>query len=201
MSSKTFIPIVLIVLLWEGCGTGTDVPNCPYVYQQQQLKNVSSTPTPLGKSRTNAQDGYAPNFEWRRSDGTLDSLSAHQGTVILLNFWATWCGPCVSEMPAIQSVADEMKDSVLVIGIDEDHVCDPFPTVNNFIQGKGIRYQIVVDSNYELYYRYFPNVRENPSLYAIPQSFFIDRNGSIRYAEAGVGDKAAFETFIRNSSK
>jgi thiol-disulfide isomerase/thioredoxin len=172
---------LLILLLVASCGTPTD--SCTFSYQQQQSANVSTILWPVGAARASLNDPYAPDFRWRRSDGTLDSLSGHQGQVVLLNFWAAWCGPCKEEMPAIQSVADEMGDSVFVIGVSVDQ-CDPFNTVSNYISGAGVRYQIAVDSLSRLFEQYW---LWQPL--EIPVSYFIGPDGRIKTYSIGAGNQ------------
>jgi len=175
------------------CGNAPD--SCTFSYQQQYTANVSTILWPVGAARASATDSYAPDFRWHRSDGTLDSLSGHVGQVVLLNFWASWCGPCKTEMPAIQSVADQMGDSLFVIGVAVDQ-CSPFATVSNYIQSNGIRYQVVVDSLSRLYEQYW---LWQPL--EIPQSYFIGTDGRIRYAVTGAGDATAILNEVRKTEQ
>ena len=56
----------------------------------------------------------APDFTATLADGSSFTLSEHRGSVILLNFWATWCGPCVGEMPAFEQLNNEYGDEVVI---------------------------------------------------------------------------------------
>ncbi len=183
----------LLILNFNSCGTPPD--SCTFTYQQQHIGNVSTILWPVGAARSSLNDAYAPDFRWHRSDGTLDSLSGHHGQVVLLNFWATWCGPCKSEMPAIQNVADTMGDSLFVIGIAVDD-CNPFSTVSNFIQSNHYRYQIVVDSLYRLYQQY-----ELWQTTAIPQSFFIGPDGTIKSYATGAGNEVGILAAVRKAEQ
>lgn len=183
----------LIFFLLVSCGKPPD--SCTFSYQQQQSANVSTIVWPVGAARTSLNDSHAPDFRWRKSDGTLDSLSGHLGQVVFLNFWATWCGPCTSEMPAIQSVADQLGDSLFVIGVAVDE-CNPFSTVSNYIQSNHYRYQVVVDSFWRLYMQY-----ELWQSNAIPQSFFIGPDGRIKTYSTGEGDEAAILAEVRKAEQ
>ena len=180
-------------MLFASCGNPPD--SCTFSYQQQHSANVSTILWPVGAARSGANDGYAPDFRWRRSDGSLDSLSGHLGQVILLNFWATWCGPCTSEMPAIQNVADQLGDSLFVVGVAVDQ-CNPFATVANFIQSNNIRYQIAVDSLSRLYEQYW---LWQPL--EIPQSYFIGADGRIKYAVTGAENEAGILSYVRKAEQ
>ena len=62
--------------------------------------------------------GEAPDFEIQTIDGETFTLSKQRGRVVLINIWATWCGPCVSEMPDLNRLAQDYEDQLVVIGIN-----------------------------------------------------------------------------------
>jgi thiol-disulfide isomerase/thioredoxin len=175
MLVKRFIPVLIsaFALGMSGCTTESSALG-PLVYTQQYSGNISTILWPAGAARANLDDAYAPDFRWRRSDGTLDSVSGHLGQVVLVNFWATWCTYCKAEMPAIQSAANTMGDSLFVVGVSVDDPGNPFTTAQSYVNGNGYKYQFAVDSDWTLYETYLPNQAG-----LIPQSFFIDRNGKI----------------------
>ncbi len=118
----------------------------------------------------------APDFTATLADGSSFTLSEHRGSVILLNFWATWCGPCVEEMPAFERLNSEYGDEVYILAINymEDE-----NTVNQFIQNNGYTFPIAYDvdgSISELY----------PSE-GIPYTLIIDTDGSVRITFLGGG--------------
>jgi thiol-disulfide isomerase/thioredoxin len=153
----------------------------PLVYTQEVSSNISTILWPAGAARANDSDLYAPDFHWYRADSTLDSLSGHHGQVVLVNFWATWCVYCKTEMPAIQSVVNQMGDSLLVIGVSVDNPGNPFTTVQSYVKGNGYTYQFVIDSLFTLYYKYFPDEDD----FVLPQSCFIDPRGRLVYTVTG----------------
>ncbi len=182
MRGKLFTPIILSVaysLAFSGCTTDSTGLG-PLVYTQQYSGNVSTIVWPAGAARASLNDTYAPDFRWHRSDGTLDSISGHIGQIVLVNFWATWCGYCKDEMPAIQAAANEMGDSIFVIGVSVDDPGNPFNAVQSYVSSNNYKYQFAVDSDWTLYLKYFPN--ESGS---IPQSCFIDRDGHLAYTITG----------------
>ena len=183
-----------LLMALVGCSTSSDSP-CTFSYSQQVNGNISTILWPVGAARANAKDPYAPDFRWHKNDTTLDSLSGHLGQVVLLNFWATWCGPCKAEMPAIQAAQDEMGDSLFVIGVAVDQ-CNPYQTVSDYVSGNGIRYQIAVDSLSRLYEQYW---LWQPL--EIPVSYFIGPDGTIKVIGVGQGDKAAILANARRSAQ
>lgn len=86
----------------------------------------------------------APDFTATLADGSSFTLSEHRGSVILLNFWATWCGPCVGEMPAFEQLNNEYGDEVVILAVNcmEDE-----NTVNQFIKYNGYTFPIAYDVN------------------------------------------------------
>ena len=181
MLVKRFIPLLFcaFALAMGGCTTEPGGLG-PLVYTQQYNGNISTIVWPAGTARASLTDTYAPDFRWHKSDGTLDSLSNHHGQVVLVNFWATWCTFCKTEMPAIQSAASVMGDSLYVIGVSDDDPGNPFNTVQSYLNGQNYTYQFAIDSDWTLYEQYFPNQGGT-----LPQSCFIDPNGKLIYTVTG----------------
>jgi thiol-disulfide isomerase/thioredoxin len=190
------IAIILTALVAvPGCNPAP--AGCVFSYSQQQSGTVSTIVWPAGAARSSTQDSYAPNFQWRTSSGKLDSLSNHLGQIVLLNFWASWCGPCTAEMPAIQNVADSLGDSIFVIGVADD-ACSPWASVTAFVQNNNTRYQIAVDSEWALYEKYFPAAL-SANNFPIPETLFIGRDGTIKQWREGEESESAILSVIAQS--
>jgi len=127
----------------------------------------------------------APDFQLLNLDGQTVSLSDFRGKPVMLNFWATWCGPCRAEMPYIQQVYDERSDDglvVLAINIGES-----LAKVKGFMQDYGLTFPVLLDIQTEVAKQY--------NIQVIPTTFFIDPDGGIQ--DVGIGafpNKAAIET-------
>jgi thiol-disulfide isomerase/thioredoxin len=104
------------------------------------------------------------------------TLSDFRGKVVVLNFWATWCGPCVAEMPHLeQAVAKYRSDprvAFLAVSIDEKKLA-----VRSFLQ----------KNRYTMPAAYDDNAAKSFGVRGIPATFFIDRNGVIQFYEEGFG--------------
>lgn len=112
---------------------------------------------------------FAPNFQVQTHDGKALKLSDYRGKVILLNFWATWCGPCRTEMPDIQKVYDTWKPrglEVIAMNIAETPI-----SVSNFTEQLKLTFLIGLDTD--------KTVTKTYKVGPIPTSFFIDKNGKI----------------------
>lgn len=111
----------------------------------------------------------APDFELAGLDGKPLRLSDLRGRPVLLNFWATWCGPCRQEMPLLQETAERYADRGLaVVGVD---VGEGAETVRNYARSLGVEFPILLDSTQDISDRF--------RVYALPTSFFIDSQGVI----------------------
>ena len=129
----------------------------------------------------------APDFELDTLDGQPVSLSELKGKAVLVNFWATWCGPCRMEMPFIQQIYDEWQGKGLVllaINIGERP-----SQVAEFMQGQGLSFPVLLDSNGKVTERYYVT--------GIPTTFFIDKDGIIQYIKVGLfQSKAEIESSL-----
>jgi len=117
----------------------------------------------------------APDFTLSDLEGNPVSLSDFRGKTVLINFWATWCPPCRSEMPAIKSVYQEYKDKgVEVIGVD---LKESENAVREFIEEGGYNWTFVLDGD--------GSVSRDYRITGIPESFFVTREGIIREMHIG----------------
>jgi peroxiredoxin len=191
MKFARFAGMLSVVGLAWSCTSGSE-PESPFRFTDAWSGNVSAMVGSPGAERKSLSDSYAPDFRWHRADGSLDSLSGHKGKIVILNFWATWCGYCVREMPAMNDIATTLKDTVDVIGVSTDNTGDVFPTVKSYINEHPYTYQFVIDSNYKLYNRYMLY-----STTGIPQTFIIDQDGLARYNLPGEQVEATLLKYIR----
>ncbi|GLC29131.1 TlpA disulfide reductase family protein [Clostridium omnivorum] len=117
----------------------------------------------------------AIDFKLKDLNGKNVSLSDFKGKKVLLNFWATWCPPCRAEMPDIEKLYQENKDSDLVIlGIN---LGEDTQTVKSFIDKNKYNFNILLDSDQAVAIKY--------NIVSIPTSFFIDKEGNIVYKKVG----------------
>lgn len=133
--------------------------------------------------------GKAPDFTLRSNSGKNIKLSEYRGQVILLNFWASWCGPCRQEMPllnAIQKRYGKLGFTVLGVNVEEDSD-----------QARAMLREIPVD-----FPILFDTTNKASKLYnvsAMPSTVLIDRDGNMRYLHKGYkpGDEAKYKKWIK----
>lgn len=128
----------------------------------------------------------APDFLWVRPTGETSRLSALRGTPVVLNFWATWCKPCVAEMPRLEAAARANPDvRFYEIDLDEDGA-----KVRAFFDSLGVTHlEPLIDVGTIVARRY-----ELGS--GVPDSFFIGRDGVVKMAVLGEMDEAKIATGI-----
>ena len=137
-----------------------------------------------GDSGIEAQPGVplkagnkAPDFTAELIDGSSLALSDLKGKPVIINFWATWCGPCVREMPAFERLKEDFGDEIGIIAVN----CgDDADTVKDFVDENGYTFPVALDENYEVAMLYPSN--------SIPYTVVLDANGKITHVSTGAYD-------------
>jgi thiol-disulfide isomerase/thioredoxin len=129
----------------------------------------------------------APDFKLTALDGQPVTLAGSHGKVILLNFWATWCGPCRAEIPDLVELQNKYKDRLQILGlvVDDD---DP-DAIKEFAERFGINYPVAIAGD-EIRMQY-------GGIAALPTSFVLDSEGRIVQKHEGLRDPLLYETEIR----
>lgn len=129
----------------------------------------------------------APNFTLKTADGKDLELARLQGKVVVLNFWATWCGPCRKEIPGFLDVYNKYKAKGLeIVGISLDR--EGWSVVKPYIAKAKITYPVVVGDG-DLAEAY-------GGIEAIPTTFIVDRKGKIIKRHVGYMSKEDFDRFV-----
>lgn len=133
----------------------------------------------------------APGFSLTTLDGKKVSLSDYKGKAVLVNFWATWCGPCKVEMPWFQEFQKEYAGQGLVILGLVDDVDAGKDTIAKVAQKAGVTYPILLaDGKVQKAYG---------GVDVLPMSFYVDRNGVVVEETAGLGPKDEIEAHIKKA--
>ena len=130
----------------------------------------------------------APEFKLTTLDGKPVSLADYKNKVVLLNFWATWCGPCRAEIPDLVQLQNKYKDQLQVIGLvvdDEDQ-----EAIKTFVGEHGINYPVAIATN-ELRLEY-------GGIPALPSSFLLNAEGRVVQKHEGLRDPVLYEVEIRS---
>jgi len=129
----------------------------------------------------------APNFTLMDSKEVPVTLSKFKGSVVLLDFWATWCEGCKVEIPWYMEFQKKYKDNGLsVVGVSVDD--DGWKSVKPFLQAKQVNYTVVL-GDWDLAGRF--------GITSLPVTLLIDRNGRVADSHVGMVDKDAFDREIQ----
>ncbi|MGB7848049.1 MAG: TlpA disulfide reductase family protein [Candidatus Acidiferrum sp.] len=129
----------------------------------------------------------APDFKVKDLDGKDLSLEAYKGKVVLLNFWATWCGPCRAEIPSLIELQNRYKDSLQIIGLDVDD--DDESVVRSVVKDESINYPVALTTS---------QVRmAYGGIMALPTVFVINKEGRVVQKHVGLFNPALYETEVR----
>lgn len=116
------------------------------------------------------QGEMAPDFVLQSSGGATRKLSNYRGKVVLVNLWATWCPPCIEEMPVLDQLAKDYADKgLVVIGIAGD---DDTQAVRDFLAKSPVKFEVLFDPGGAIGTRY--------GITGYPETFFVDRQGLLR---------------------
>lgn len=147
---------------------------------------VQSAEIPAGEPRV----GYlAPDFILQTIDGQTVQLSTLRGRSVVINYWVTWCKPCMTELPALDKIFQDYQDQGVVLlsvnGIEQDE----FNKVNETVNSMALSYPVLLDKGDLLLREYWIGG-------FMPTSFFIDDQGIIREILLGSASEAGFREKI-----
>jgi cytochrome c biogenesis protein CcmG, thiol:disulfide interchange protein DsbE len=152
------VPILLAIALTAGCYRG-------------------SKPSDIGKP--------APDFTVKDSDHTI-SLDQFRGKIVVLNFWASWCPPCVDELPSLEQMQAELRDKgVVVIGVSVDDSADDY---HKFLKDHSVNFITVRDPGTQSSQGVDAPVSAKYGTFKFPETYIIDRKGVIRRKIIGAVD-------------
>lgn len=138
-----------------------------------------------------ATGNLAPDFSLRDIDNNPVSLSDYKGKVVLMNFWATWCTPCMAEMPHLQAMYDGLKDQgFVVLSVSTDDARDA-SKVKPLVRAKRLTFPVVLDKDTAVVSQY------NPAK-TLPYTVLIDREGRVAKVHQGYnpGDETAMRAEV-----
>lgn len=151
-------------------------------------EKYSSDSKPNGKaSETVAQ---ADDFTVYDSELNKVSLSNYFGKPIVINFWASWCGPCTSELPAFDAMYEKYGDEVVFLMINlTDGQRETVESVKKYVSDSGYSFPVYYDTDY--------NASNTYGVYSIPETVFINADGSLYDIWIGAMNESVLEDYIK----
>jgi peroxiredoxin len=142
---------------------------------------------PVGRSVPNAfgVGNPASEFELKDIEGNVVQLDDFIGKPILINFWATWCGPCRFEMPTIQSRFNKYGDELGVIAINFD---EPSHVVQGFVDELRLTFTVLLDPG--------GLVQREYRVRAYPTTYFIDKHGFVKFQHIGYMSESQLDQYL-----
>jgi len=153
------------------------------------LAGCSSSTLAQARLQAASDRRAAPNFTLQDANGTAVHLSDYKGKVVLLNFWATWCGPCKIEIPWFTEFEKRYKDrGFAVLGISMDD--EGWPTVKPYLEAHNVNYRVMVGDDHVT--GLFGGVE------ALPTTLMIDRDGRIASVHLGLVGRGEYTAEIES---
>lgn len=175
-NSKYIILVVLFVAILAVAGMG--------------YKNLSKQYAPDNKAEGSATK-QATDFTVYNEEGEAVKLSDSFGKPIVVNFWATWCGPCKSELPAFDGIASEYSDEVTFMMVNmTDGSRETVDVVKEFLEETGYTFPVYYDTEFSAAYAY--------SVYSIPTTLFIDADGTVAATHKGPMTEEILQSYIND---
>lgn len=170
---KHIILFVAAALLLAACGGQQPAPTPASFDSGDAIIAAESRLLDQGSGKL-VEGDPAPDFSFTMPDGTTRRLSELQGKPVLLNFWATWCLPCVEEMPAIQQAYDAAGGELQVLAVNRNELPE---AIARFAPQVSVTFPLVADLAGAIGDRY--------SVTSLPVSYFINSDGTISARHIG----------------
>lgn len=131
---------------------------------------VNQTPTAF-KLIDQMEHSGVPEVELARLDGTKLKLSDYRGKIVIVNFWASWCNPCVEEFPSMVKLVKEFKGEVVILAISED---DQTEDIKVFMKAMGLP-----EAHFEVVWDQEKRAMKDYGVEKLPESFLVGRDGKL----------------------
>ena len=183
MNQKKTLLILVLALVVLIAGAGALYNGLSGGVDTHQLATQGETVTVEPGTVPDATEGtpeYAPDFTVYDIDGTAYRLSDFRGKPVVLNFWASWCGPCKMEMPDFDEKAAQLEGEVRFLMVNlTDGNQETVETASAFIASQGYTFPVYYDTDQSAAYAY--------GVYSIPTTYFIDARGcAVAYASGAI---------------
>lgn len=191
MKNKKIVLILLLVFVVLLGGAYVLYSRFSDDFKQEQLSGQAASNA--GDSASSGADGKekqaAPDFTVYDADGNAAQLSDYIGKPIVLNFWASWCGPCKNEMPEFNEKSIELEGKVQFLMVNmTDGSRETLDTAKTYVESEGFTFPVLYDTDIDAANTY--------RVYSLPTTYFIDENGGLTARASGTIDAATLQKGI-----
>ena len=191
MKNKKVIGILIVAFVVLMVGASVLYQRLSGTVESQQLavEETDEEAEVQGGTEEEAEVELAPDFTVYDAEGNAVSLSDFIGTPVVVNFWASWCGPCKSEMPDFEEAYQQYGEEIQFLIVNmTDGSSETVETAKAFIEEQGYTFPVYYDTDIDAAYTY--------GVSAIPTTYFIGADGSaVAYAQ-GMLDAATLQKGI-----
>lgn len=181
---KKIITVICICMLAALAACTTNTTKSGNAADSNKTNDVENAMTDKNSDDSYAQNDSAidvgdtaPDIEFTLMDGTTAKLSDYKGKPVIINYWATWCGYCVEEMPAFQMLKDKYGDDITILALNVGG--DSEEDIKKFAEDNNYTFDFAIVSNDEA---------NKYEVQSIPATFIIDSEGKIAYKLEGAYD-------------
>lgn len=173
--------LVLLALGLSSCGRATPTPTT-----SQGGPNLATSSQMLDSGTQRPTEGsVAPDFSYTMADGTRHKLSDLRGTLVIVNFWASWCGPCRTEMPTFEQASQNNRDDLVILAVNRNEAPN---VIRAFGQELNLTFPLITNMAGDIGDRYGAT--------SLPMTFFINREGMIQRRHVGIVSAVQLEEYL-----
>ncbi len=192
MKKTLFLAGALIAIIAVASVFYNNYPKNDFTDNYKETQNQQDTTADTNHTE-NAQTSDsipAMDFTVYTEDGTAVKLSDFYGKPIVVNFWATWCGPCKSELPAFDALYNEYNDEISFMMVNlTDGAQETVDSVTDFINKNNYTFPVYYDTEMNAAITY--------GVYSIPATLFIDADGNIVASQLGAMSEDTLKNYIK----
>lgn len=170
MNKKVLVLLLVLVVLIAGAAVAYNG-----LADQVELDNLAAgetVPAQVPEGTEAVKENLAPDFTVYDLEGNAHKLSDFRGKPVIVNFWASWCGPCKSEMPDFQAKFEEYGEDIQFLMVNlTDGSQETVDSAQDYIDGQGYTFPVYFDTDYSGAIAYAVN--------AIPATYFIGADGAL----------------------
>lgn len=196
MKSKKILLILagVFVMLMVGAGilysilAGSVQPETAATTPPPIKQTISQQPEEDSQTEPQQETIPAPDFTVYDAEGNPVRLSDYTGKPIVLNFWASWCGPCRMEMPHFEQAYQNMSEDIQFLMVNMTTGRETQKSAQDFLDETGYTFPVLFDLDMDAAYTY--------GVYSLPMTVFIDENGNVQDLAIGAIDEATLHSKI-----